>query len=1103
MFSNRFLPRNRWGGQNVQNQPPKLALATLLIVCFLAPLEALAVPTISGISASGVSAGLYEKFELTFGVDTVATNPYWPYDPNPAANVPEHPNAVPAGVGVSVDGLFLPPDATDWDNAIVQPGFYYQEFLHEDHSTWQIDRDWLYAVEDPCWKIRFAPTIEGDWRYKIRVTDADGTVYSDDGAFMCVLSTNHGFIRVSKRDPRYFETSDDSYVNLMGCMGYNTSAAVMDAMYSSLGGNGVNLVREFWNAAQGPVISGVMGDGGMPGWGAPVFSGEVVRPGEIISGKITTNKTDCAYVDVEPSASYRFSVWVKTVGVTGTGNYGVCLRAYPVNEGEVPLTSYVNGNTDWTEIAGTFTVGSTTKRVSHLKISVENITDGTVYYTDISVKKVLGDGNYGPELMSRTSYNAHMYVSQHEAWKADYQVESAKRNGVYLKLCLQEKHDRTFAGIQADGSYGARDDNNIYAAATHACRVYQRYLFRYIAARWGYATSIHSFEFLNEGDPFSNQHYHGAQAFAAEIHSQDPNKHLCTTTFWTNFPSKEFWTQPAYSDIDYVDIHQYIGKALYSGDTYLQYVDGWWDNDHFDTTQYRSAPTSIHLVCDGGECKHGELEPIPVVPGHVYRVSAYLKGDALTQEGSQQVGTSDWIYPSMSVTFKDGYWGDVIPPTYYPGDRATMLGTYDWTLLSTANIAAPANARYLIVNPQGHWAVGNVWFDDISILDVTTNEYLDINGNFDLPRIDHDSALMARVIGRRIGVGLSRVVDMPVIRGENGISGDNVYGDPYKGIGFTGENQQLIDDTEGIWFRKFVWGHINPFGVISLYWWTTLPQSRGLFSYVKAYQNFMAGIDLSNGHYEDAKAVCSTSALRAWGQKDITANKAHLWIDNAPRTWHAVVSSSYTPTNWSSTVSYGKDATCGYGNPVHIYRSKQASNKNHLTTDTTWWEDVGPYDPGSRPSVPGAVSGTVTIEGLANGSYSVESWDTSTGQITRIDTLIATGGSLQIFIQSLQSDLACKIYPSPAKIRLEMTVPQTEVFPHQVVNVTLRAYNEGETAATNLHLTTTIPLEMEYVTGSAEASGGTYDQTNRIVSWVISTLAAGPPVERVFSAEVK
>lgn len=162
-------------------------------------------PTISNIAAAG-SVGRYEPIEITFDLDTVAARPCWPYDADP-------PDGLEAEAGVTVDCLLLPPHETDWDNAIVQPAFYTQDYSREHWDTNPITGS-LWAAESVVpsgavhWCARFAPTTTGTWQYKLRATDSAGTVTSDAGTFNCVASTSHGFVRVAEQDKRYFELGD-------------------------------------------------------------------------------------------------------------------------------------------------------------------------------------------------------------------------------------------------------------------------------------------------------------------------------------------------------------------------------------------------------------------------------------------------------------------------------------------------------------------------------------------------------------------------------------------------------------------------------------------------------------------------------------------------------------------------------------------------------------------------------------------------------------------------------------------------------------------------------------------------------------------------------
>ncbi len=57
-------------------------------------------PGISNIQVQSSSLKTYEKFEVHFDVATDASNPYFPYDPNP-------PTGVEPGIEVPVEALFL------------------------------------------------------------------------------------------------------------------------------------------------------------------------------------------------------------------------------------------------------------------------------------------------------------------------------------------------------------------------------------------------------------------------------------------------------------------------------------------------------------------------------------------------------------------------------------------------------------------------------------------------------------------------------------------------------------------------------------------------------------------------------------------------------------------------------------------------------------------------------------------------------------------------------------------------------------------------------------------------------------------------------------
>ena len=91
---------------------------------------------------------VYEKLEVTFDPGRVYTNPF---DPEV----------------VDVTGRFLAPSGRE----LIVPGFFYQDF---ERSQTAEGFEKLIPVGAPCWKLRFAPTEEGRWKFYVSVRDVPG-----------------------------------------------------------------------------------------------------------------------------------------------------------------------------------------------------------------------------------------------------------------------------------------------------------------------------------------------------------------------------------------------------------------------------------------------------------------------------------------------------------------------------------------------------------------------------------------------------------------------------------------------------------------------------------------------------------------------------------------------------------------------------------------------------------------------------------------------------------------------------------------------------------------------------------------------------------------
>lgn len=1069
-------------------------------------------PSIQLVTAPA-SATLYDKYEAVFRVSTVATNPYWPYDPSPAANTDSHPNAVPAGTGVSVDCL-LSPD--NWQTTIVQPAFYMQPLTTAiNPATGKLrvmsnKRAWLYPDGQPVWVVRFAPTATGTWRFKLRVTDASGQTVGPESTFNCVAGSNKGFVRVSQTDPRYFELSDGSYLPLVG-MNEGPDVETMDDVYSTYKDMGINLVRSWWqNSGTVVPLFGSSGQGGDGYWQNLTYSTSYLPEGRLVVARVPNNTQGPylglnTYVSVKPSTNYRLTACLKSVGVTGEGDYGLWVaRDWPTG------TTKLKGDTDWTDVTLDFTTAANAYE-TRLSAGLFNTTGGSGYCSYISLRERLPDGTLGPELVGRPDFEPHRDFNQLVAAVGDMMLDTISNYGIYLKLVAMEKQDQFYSSIQADGTWGSSNVENFHSWPTHAGRVYQQYYWRYLLARYGYSTNIHSFEFANECDPVSPSHYNAAQTFSEFISANDPNRHLVTTSNWHSFPP-HLWQRPS---MGYADLHMYVGgiTRVWPG------WDGSWtrtetntlaEGFEIDDTEKHSGRYSLKMTIPPATQYSARYAGISfecgLITGHQIRVSAWIKGENVKVFSSSTT-------PGCLLQLRDNHGGDTAG---FPscGDLRAPTGTYDWQLVEriftvpeTTVVGNPpqnVTPHLLEVMPR-HFCnndtqPGYVWLDDVVVEDLTTGLRLNYNGGFEEITPEAYDIVAGHVAHST--VTRSFQLGKPVIKGELGLVDSQRFANPYKGFGYTGEDQLLVDDTEGLCWKKLVWSHVEPGGQTDIWWWiqTLLPRK---FTYGKAYRTFMADIPLSNGRYQDVAATTSNPDLRVLGQKDLVANRAHLWIDNAPYTWKAYVDHNYQPEPWSSTATYAKDSTCGSGTPTRIYKSLQANNKNHPVTDTAWWADMGTFDAAGRPALPPPVSGIVTVPGLRDGEYNVEWWNTSTGTITSTQKVTCTGNSIELTVQNLVSDIACKIYPALPKVVQRIIVPSSSVIPGQEVTVTIEYTNTGGSTAREVLIGSPVPAQMDYVPGSAEATGGSWNSQTNYVSWIVDEIPAGQTGTRVFKAKVQ
>jgi len=988
---------------------------------------------INDFEASSATVGRFEKLELTFDISgTVATYLDWPYDPDP-------PPGLPVGVGITVEGLFSP---DNWTTVYTQPAFFYQPYAYTVHN----DRDHLYPTGLPEWKIRFAPAVTGTWHYRIQVTDASGTVAypaSGDLTFTVIESGRPGFLHVSPSDSRYFEFDNGPpFIGVGHGEGFGTDRPIQDAAekFTRFAANRANFFRVWmtgdsvFSSAWWPWTSHHLGyDGYIPPTSLTV---EEAYAGGDVSMKLWAGNP-CMFqgftgqIPVLPERRYRVRVRVKTVGVTGPAQvgkpYGFVVKlggwldqACALAETGIPVTPYMKDTGGvWQVVSGTLTTSSGQYFLDNLYLTLSNVTGGAAYVDAVWLEEEMGAGQYGPNLVRKPKMDAHTYFDPYRAWQWDVILDQAAVHGVYLKLVVLEKNEWIFNRITPSGTMTTTaDNNNFYAAPDTKVRWLHEAWWRYLTARWGYSTAVHSWELLNEGDPYNGNHYNQARAFAQYVHEHDPNRHMVTTSNWHSFPLREFWGNLAYLDLDYTDLHAYIST-------------GWgeypvWGNGPPSPLTFEDDPAYVRgrsghsLRVLGSEWVHNATLP----PGRLaihgrgeWIIRFWMKADGLvgtcnsdpdSLAGPRLMWILDHLEPNERM--------NVVPPSASgdPYRCSSPAGSYDWTQFRSDRTAggegAPVFARIIIEDDRTHGLYlavqnsfgtgGMAWIDDIEIA-APDGTVLATNGAIELDSMHEDAALYTSAYSLLWGGRSPAGASIPLVRGEAGL--DYPHGPQ-------GEIDDLALDTEGVWLHNLIWGGVNSGGMYDLYWWTDNIRDYDLYHHYKSYRDFMDGIPLNNGHYQDAGAVVSRPDLRAWGQKDTIRGEAHLWVQNRHHTWRNVVDGVTLPE----------------------------------------------------------LSGHITIPDMRPGPYEVKWWDTHIGTVLQTEIVEADPSGLVLRLPApLADDIAVKVsWIGPLMGSSNKTVSRFTARSGDILTYTINLVNAGATSATAT-VTDEIPAGTIYVLRSA------------------------------------
>jgi hypothetical protein len=168
--------------------------------------------------------------------------------------------------------------------------------------------------------------------------------------------------------------------------------------------------------------------------------------------------------------------------------------------------------------------------------------------------------------------------SQEGAWKLDHVFSLAEQRGIYLMLCLDhhgmyQADDKGWGGSNnfwnrsnpySSDLGGPCANADAFFTSPGAAKLYEKRL-RYLVARYGYSTHLHSWQFFNEIDNIYRQKvivpehvldWH--KKMTPVLKGMDPYGHLVTTSLTGGSQRDEYWKIPG---IDYTMYHSYGDPA--------------------------------------------------------------------------------------------------------------------------------------------------------------------------------------------------------------------------------------------------------------------------------------------------------------------------------------------------------------------------------------------------------------------------------------------------------------------------------------------------------------------------------------------------------------
>lgn len=420
---------------------------------------------------------------------------------------------------------------------VAVPAFSYQPYERRRLTRGGRPADWYYPVGLPRWKARFAPAEEGQYVAVAELKDRQGEARSAPLRFRASSSANPGFLRIARRDPRFFEFDDGrpffaigQNLAFIGSSSQYADLSKAEAMFGRLAENGANYLRvwtccEDWAMA---IEARKSAWGRSWDWRPPL----VPMPGDdahrqcIELGRSPLQVSPSHAVALRPETPYvlQARLWVEA------GEVSIALNGRRWDG----LGRQRGGG--WIEVREEFTTARDEYWLNRMTVQMEG--GGKALLDRLTLTESAGGSNLLWEAdINRPALGRYNPV---DSFMLDELIAAAEQRGIYVQLCLLTR-DLYMKSLK-------NEENPEYAEAiAHAKR-----FMRYAVARWGCSTHVAAWEYFNEMDPGlpTDRFYRELGEYLEEI---DIYGHLRTTSAWG--PSPKDCRHPK---LDIAEVHFYL-----------------------------------------------------------------------------------------------------------------------------------------------------------------------------------------------------------------------------------------------------------------------------------------------------------------------------------------------------------------------------------------------------------------------------------------------------------------------------------------------------------------------------------------------------------------